>query len=786
MQLIEKFKDLRGEAKSQAGGKGKVLAQLFQAGYNVPEGFIILASAFENGCLSSAAQAQIQSNLQELRKKYKNASFAVRSSAVSEDSEQASFAGEFETVLNVSSDAEIYNAISVVYESRKSTRVQEYSKAKGMGNNHRIAIVVQILIRADISGVLFTADPISGSRAMITGNYIYGMGEALVSGEATPYTFTICRSKGTFAGPADFKQHARKLGKIAVKLEKHMGSPQDIEWAIKGNRIFLLQSRPITTLKGHNPETGEWNASHTGDYLWSNANLTEATPDIMTPLTWSLVQMLNGEAQPFKIPGGHLMAGNICGHPYINLSLLVSLYSALGTDVRQTLEKWEEVFGRVPPDVQVPLVPLKKADILATIPANIRWEIRAKRLNKQLPEFIGTNPDWCRSIKAQIDNAGTSAELAALWTERIQPYYLNCCWMLRAVMKKFQEQVFNLKPQLIDLVGSEDANALLSSFRGSSVLESLGPVIALSKLAAGEISREDYISRYGHRGPHETELSIPGPEEEPRWLDMQLQGCKSSPSDLDSLLSIQGNQREGALKRLEKKHPGKYSAILSKLEEAAKAARLRETYRSEFIRTHRIARHYALRVGELTGIKDDVFFLYVEEILNLLSGNLDALAYVDSRRKTYHMYCSLPPYPALINGRFDISSWAAAQNRSDIYDSHSSQRVQSSEIIKGFPGAAGSVEGPVRKLNSIEESHLFQPGEILVTVTTNIGWTPLFPRAAAIITDVGAPLSHAAIVARELGIPAVVGCGNASMQLKTGDRVKVDGGNGTVTLLPQE
>lgn len=131
MQLIQKFKDLRGEAKSQAGGKGRVLAQLFQAGFNVPEGFIILASAFENGCLSCAARAQIQSNLQELRKKYRNASFAVRSSAVSEDSEQASFAGEFETVLDVSSDAEIYKAISVVYDSRKAIGCRNIARQRG-------------------------------------------------------------------------------------------------------------------------------------------------------------------------------------------------------------------------------------------------------------------------------------------------------------------------------------------------------------------------------------------------------------------------------------------------------------------------------------------------------------------------------------------------------------------------------------------------------------------------------------------------------------------------------
>jgi len=104
-------------------------------------------------------------------------------------------------------------------------------------------------------------------------------------------------------------------------------------------------------------------------------------------------------------------------------------------------------------------------------------------------------------------------------------------------------------------------------------------------------------------------------------------------------------------------------------------------------------------------------------------------------------------------------------------------------VIKGFPGAAGCVEGIVRRIDRVEDGISLQPGEILVTVTTNVGWTPLFPRLAAVVTDVGAPLSHAAIVARELGIPAVVGCGDATARLQTGDRVRVDGGAGTVTIL---
>lgn len=147
----------------------------------------------------------------------------------------------------------------------------------------------------------------------------------------------------------------------------------------------------------------------------------------------------------------------------------------------------------------------------------------------------------------------------------------------------------------------------------------------------------------------------------------------------------------------------------------------------------------------------------------------------------------LPPFPSVINGRFNPFKWAEdPDRRADYYDAFMPAETDDAHTLKGFAGAAGRVEGIVRVLDAPEDGDSFAAGEILVTSTTNVGWTPLFPRAAAIITDVGAPLSHAAIVARELGIPAVVGCGNATSKLKTGDRVAVDGGQGIVQLEPRQ
>jgi pyruvate,water dikinase len=264
---------------------------------------------------------------------------------------------------------------------------------------------------------------------------------------------------------------------------------------------------------------------------------------------------------------------------------------------------------------------------------------------------------------------------------------------------------------------------------------------------------------------------------------------EKSPIDVDALLEQQRSEHEAAWLRFQKRYPQKVKSMGRRINKFAADARTREAVRSEVTRVAGVVRTFALRAGELTELGDGIFFLTLDEILDTLTAdepNIQTVtASIPARRETYARYSALPPYPAIINGRFDPFKWAAdPERRSDLSDSHASAiRTATSDSIAGFPGAAGCVEGLVRRLNSAEESAQLQAGEILVTTTTNVGWTPLFPRAAAIVTDVGAPLSHAAIVARELGIPAVVGCGNATMRLRSGDRVLVDGGQGIVEIL---
>ena len=154
---------------------------------------------------------------------------------------------------------------------------------------------------------------------------------------------------------------------------------------------------------------------------------------------------------------------------------------------------------------------------------------------------------------------------------------------------------------------------------------------------------------------------------------------------------------------------------------------------------------------------------------------------IETRKSVFEKYQEYPTFPSLILGRFDPQEWLADPNRrNDFYSSEKAGEEGMPSDVKGFPGAAGIVTGTVRVITGFKDIDLVQKGEVLVTVATNVGWTMVFPKVAAIVTDIGAPLSHAAIVAREFGIPAVVGCGNATTVLKTGDKVVVDGANGTV------
>lgn len=782
---VKNFKELTSEQQALAGGKGGRLARMYRAGYPVPEGFVVLPPAFQGEELNPEAWHQIQGYLSDMREKHKGALFAVRSSALSEDSTIASFAGEFETVLNAKTDEEIQEAIHTVFRSRGSERVRAYSSVQGMEQPHEIAVVVQLMVQSEISGVLFTADPITGSFVSMIGNYVHGLGEQLVSGEANAYDFKLTRPKGKYEGPDEFKRYGSKLYKLADKLEKELGKPQDIEWAVAGGKLYLLQSRPITTLLAGKLDTYEINYSLMGDELWTNTNVAEAIPDVYPPFSWSIARLLD-DAINF-IPGYYVFSGNICGRPYMNISRRVSaIASVTGRDAKSALKLLGDLYGQLPEGMHMPLYPFSRLGVLKVmLPIVVRIAKQSRKASKNLHEFLKETPDWCIGMRERIEKTKTKEELLSLWKEGLQPYFLEGLSMGSMAAIKLMN-ITALDKKLTGLVGTEDANTLLSNLRRGSGLASLGPVTGISRVIKDEISREEYLREYGHRGPHEYELSIPDPLEDDTWLEKQVEEYKKSDIDVEGLLKKQHAQYEAARKRFKERFPNKVKWLDKQMEKAAVAAQLREEGRSEFVRVFRVIRAFALKAGKLTGIGNDIFFLYINEVEDLLSGTASKVEFIPARKENYEKYKAMPPFPSIIRGRFNPVEWAKNPNRRlDYYDATipDVNPAPDSETLRGYAGAAGRIEGIVRILANPEEGEKLQPGEILVAATTNVGWTPIFPKAAAIITDIGAPLSHAAIVARELGIPAVVGCGNATTRLEAGDRVVVDGGQGIVHIL---
>jgi len=678
------------------GGKGASLARLVRAGFRVPPGFHVttrtyldfaertglreavpaalsavdpsdaatldataarIGELFAGHPLPAQAAAAIAGAYASLGDAVP---VAVRSSATVEDLPGLSAAGQHDTYLNVRGEAAVLDAVRRCWASLWSARAIGYRARRGLEpGDVSIAVVVQWLVPAEAAGVMFTTDPVDGARDTVVVSANWGLGESVVAGDVTPDVAVVDRTSGTLVSyQAGSKEtmtvadgtatraagtppglraaavlspgQAGELARVGLAIEKLYGEPMDVEWALAAGELYVVQARPITSLAAGPGE--QWNDSLAGDYLWSNGNLGEALPDVMTPATWSFVELLMSRMTfPPSLPG-YRGYGRIGGRLYTNVSMSISLE-------------------------------------------------------------------------------------------------------------------------------------------------------ALARLARGEIDRGTFARQYGHRGPHEVELSIPRPAEDPAWIDDQLAALSDTARDADALLASTEAARAAAWERLERQDPGKAAAARKLVARWAPLARDREAARSEIVRSVWVARTWVQRAGALTGHGDDLFFLELPETFGLLGGDRAPLAAVPARRVSYQAYRALPPYPALIRGRFDPIRWAADPNRrSDYYDERA-QTTEPQDTITGFPGAAGVVEGIARILRTAEDAGRLGDGEILVTTVTNIGWTPVFPRAAAVVTDVGAPLSHAAIVARELGLPAVVGCGNATVRLHTGDRVRVDGSRGTVELL---
>ncbi|MGO1048912.1 PEP/pyruvate-binding domain-containing protein [Crossiella sp. CA198] len=810
-----------------AGGKGESLSILVRAGIPVPPGFHISTTAYRDftaGPLTTLIHAALTTEPEDaastIAAAFARAPFpastaaailsayadlgspavAVRSSATAEDLPGLSFAGQQDSFLNITGEEALLDAVRRCWASLWTARAIGYRARHGITGDLALAVVVQELVPADSAGVLFTANPVTGAQDEVVINAAWGLGESVVGGQVTPDTYVITndtvvtrevadktvRTVRTARGtrdepvPTDLRwlpvltdDQARELAALGRRIHRLYHRPTDIEWAWHDGRFAILQARPITTVVR---ET--WNDSQLGDYLWTSANLGEAIPSVMTPATWSLVRAVSVSSL-----GGHPMNGNIGGRFYLNISLSLGLADAVGAG-RFLRRANENLWGRIGADL--PRLPTSRLTLIRLALRMALGELgTARTLRRRLPELLATGQDRSRDLRERIAKTDDPAALARLWDTELDQVLRVDAHLLSAAARTVALDQSRVRTRLEKLLDPGEVTALLSGAHGAGGdLASLGPVLGLAELRAGRLDREAYAAAWGHRGPDEFEVSLPRPAETPAWIEAQLRTLGTGEQDPSTLLARQAQLRQAAWHRLQTRHPAHAAKLWPKLDRAARAARRREQARSEFARLFWIFRAFLVRAGELTGHGEDLFFLSIEETVRVLHGDPAPLAAIPARRAAYEHYRALPRYPTLLRGHFDPDTWAAdPHRRTDRFDATATPAPAPDDLVRGFGGVAGVVEGLVRLVPTVERGAELQPGEILVTTVTNIGWTPLFPRAAAVVTDIGAPLSHAAIVARELGIPAVVGCGDATTRLRTGDRVRVDGGQGTVTVI---
>ncbi|GAB3748165.1 PEP/pyruvate-binding domain-containing protein [Microlunatus parietis] len=842
-----------GAGLADVGGKGASLAAMIGAGFDVPDGFQVVTDAYRafvddhelrgpidaalarvepgDPASTAAASAEIIGLFRSypvpaavatsIEKAYADLGappVAVRSSATAEDLESASFAGQQDSFLNIRGPEPLLAAVRDCWASLWTDRAIAYRVRQGIDHDQvALAVVVQRLVEADASGVLFTVDPVTGAADQIVINAAWGLGEAVVSGAVTPDVYRVRRGDRTVIEatvayktimtvlteggteerpvPADLRtapalttEQAVSLAELGIRLADWSGSERDVEWCRTGDRLQILQSRPVTAVAAEPvPASGPdpWNDARFSDHLWANTNVGEAIPDVLTPASWSAVQLFMAGTMPTASIPGYLGYGRIAGRIYLDLSMQASLLGAVGVGEARFRSMIGTVFGRIPEDLPIPKAAIGRwRAIRSLLPIVIWMRILVRRNAPKIDQYVAEHPALCERRRAEIAGIEDPSMLAALWTDTLRPELDRASEMLTAATRSTGMGPITTPEKLAALVGEAEAAKITSGLGASAgQLASLGLVAGLDQLARGELDVETFNRRYAHRGPHEFELSSPRPAEDPHWIEQRLAEQGDGP-DFATMITRQQEQQREAWDRLAAAHPKQATRLRPLLARWAKMSRDREQTRSEVVRYFWVIRDFVRRAGELLGIGDDAYFLDLDELIAALRcAPVDATLIME-RRDAYEHYRALPAPPSLILGPFDPYRWAAQPNRrTDLWAPGRADDHETGAKITGFAGAGGSVEGVARVIIDPAEGDRLQPGEILVTSITNVGWTPLFPRASAVVTDIGAPLSHAAIVARELGIPAVVGTGTATMRISSGDRIRVDGSAGTVELL---
>ncbi|MFT5444249.1 MAG: phosphohistidine swiveling domain-containing protein [Myxococcota bacterium] len=785
------------------GGKAAGLQRLRAMGLRVPETVVLL----------NARPDEVPAELSAWMEEQGGVRFAVRSSALDEDGSEASFAGQYESVLNVEGHDEMAAAITHCLASAESARATAYrgERTDKSDQAQAMPLVVQHMADARAAGVCFTADPVTSRRARLVLDSIAGLGEALVSGEASPDHDELARRNGRWeptqlAGDVPVLSAAEReqIAREAMDAEAKAGEPLDLEWAIdQQGTLFWLQARPITTLE-IDPQVLDSISAIPGD-VFTRCNVGEMMPGAVSPLTYSnCARAIDVGFQDNMIAIGvrkERSAENVYvlmshGHLFINLSGGARFSSAVtgGHPDQQNLA----ICGRTIPEVVAPPAPsiwVRIPRIVKQVAAVLRPQPRLRRMG-ELREVgaiptDGTALEAWRKIDARVEGLYEAYALHLTISSgagALTPILLRILSKGEEPTDAHHSAVSRL---LSGAEGVESADiaegatrilkALVAGGEASQHFCDLSVADSLEWLAtdaSGDAGKlfQAYLTRHGHRSVRELDVRQPEWAYEPspviRSLQAQLRGRLKGGQQgaIDAMAAA--NESSDPSRDTNQKEPFWW---LSRIAHAA--VRNREQAKSHLVactvhfkRAYRSLGAQLVIEGRLPDA-DAVFFLTHEELENLAEASPgSALALEAVARRKALAYQETLQFPEVSVGLPEPEAFAFEEGDDD-------------DRIVGKPVSQGRVEGLVRVVLALEDAEALQPGEILVSPITDVGWTPYFAIIAGLVTDVGSAVSHGAVVAREYRLPAVLNTRIGTRALRTGDRVLLDGDRGVVEVL---
>ena len=823
---------------ASAGGKAANLGELTRIeGVDVPPGFCITTAAFERALeralaahrlddvadrLETMEPAEVRAAIEtvevpsdltaaitaEVERAGPGQAWAVRSSATAEDLPTASFAGQQDTFLNVIGADAVLDAVRRCWASLFTDRAVAYRQHQGIEHRGaRMAVVVQQMVAPVAAGVVFTADPVSGNRTVAAIDAVLGLGDALVSGLVNPEGITVRDGEVVDRTVVDdtpvlSDEQAVELVALGRRIEAHFGVPQDIEWCLVGDgtgghRFVVVQSRPITTLF---PIPA--NAADGANHVYVSVGHQQMMTDPFTPFGLSFHQMIAG-------PPMHEAASRL----FVDVTMMLAspetrpaVIDALGTSdplIGQALAAVARREGFLPPPPpQAPPAPPKVREIplLPADPGIVAELIERSRASvAQLERGIEgrTGTDLLEFIEADI------AELKRILTDPES----------RPVIFSGFGAALRLNDDLLEWLGEKNAVDVLSLSAPGNVTAEMGlallevadairphpEVVAflrsttddafldqVAALPGGTRARaaiDRFLDEYGMRCVGEIDITRPRWFEQPRAL---------VPAILANVDGFEAGEAERRFERGRKQAEAKAADVLARLralpDGEAKAdatealiarvrtfAGFREYPKFGYIRRFGIyKRALAAEADRLVAAgvlreRDDAWFLRFEELQEVVRTGAAESDLIAQRRQAHEVSRSMTPPRVLTS---EGEAVAAAYDRGGLPDG----------ALPGLAVSTGVVEGRARVILDLAEADV-EPGDILVTVGTDPSWSPLFVSIAGLVTEVGGLMTHGAVIAREYGLPAVVGVEHATQVIRDGQRIRIDGTHGFVELV---